>query len=68
MSDLIVAKTAINQTHLICYIIKQVPGNRLERLQGKLKGFYSIRINSQWRVIFNWFEGIAENIEIIDYH
>ncbi|MFN8206833.1 MAG: type II toxin-antitoxin system RelE/ParE family toxin [Bacteroidales bacterium] len=44
------------------------PSNRLEKLSGKLKGFYSIRINDQWRIIFNWIDGIAENVEITDYH
>ena len=44
------------------------PSNRLERLQGDLKNFYSIRINRQWRIIFKWEEGFAEKVEIIDYH
>lgn len=44
------------------------PSNRLERLQGGLKNFYSIRINRQWRIIFKWEDGFAEKVEIIDYH
>lgn len=44
------------------------PSNRLEKLKGKLKEFYSIRINNQWRIIFMWRNGNAENVEIIDYH
>jgi len=44
------------------------PGNRLESLGGKLKGYYSIRINLQWRIIFNWENGCAYNVQIIDYH
>jgi len=44
------------------------PSNRLERLKGKLKDFYSIRINNQWRIIFIWNKGNAEQIKIIDYH
>jgi len=44
------------------------PSNRLEKLTGKLKDFYSIRINKQWRVIFKWSRGNASNVEIIDYH
>ena len=44
------------------------PSNRLEKLVGKLKGFYSIRINDQWRVIFKWNAGNASEVEIIDYH
>ncbi|MFO0357543.1 MAG: type II toxin-antitoxin system RelE/ParE family toxin [Sphingobacteriaceae bacterium] len=44
------------------------PSNRLEKLKGNLKGFYSIRINNQWRIIFKWNNGNAEQVEIIDYH
>jgi len=44
------------------------PSNRLEKLTGKLKDFYSIRINKQWRVIFKWSRGNASNVEIVDYH
>ena len=44
------------------------PGNRLERLSGDRKGQYSIRINDQWRICFNWNNGIAIDVEITDYH
>ncbi|GAB3828634.1 type II toxin-antitoxin system RelE/ParE family toxin [Pontibacter rugosus] len=44
------------------------PSNRLEKLAGNLKEFYSIRINSQWRIIFRWSNGQASQVEIIDYH
>jgi proteic killer suppression protein len=44
------------------------PANRLEKLSGKLKEFYSIRINDQWRIIFKWNAGNASEVEIIDYH
>ena len=44
------------------------PGNRLEALKGNLKGYHSIRINSQWRIIFQWTEKGAENVAIVDYH
>jgi proteic killer suppression protein len=44
------------------------PSNRLEKLSGNLKEFYSIRINDQWRIIFNWENGNASNVEIVDYH
>ncbi len=47
--------------------LKSPPGNRLEMLQGNLKGYYSIRINSQWRIIFKWKDG-ADEVQIIDYH
>ncbi|WP_349351875.1 type II toxin-antitoxin system RelE/ParE family toxin [Flagellimonas sp. MMG031] len=44
------------------------PSNRLEKLSGNLKDFYSIRINKQWRIIFKWNSGNASEVEIIDYH
>lgn len=44
------------------------PANRLEKLSGNLKTFYSIRINDQWRIIFKWSNGNAAEVEIIDYH
>ena len=44
------------------------PANRLEKLAGRLKDFYSIRINDQWRIIFKWNAGNASEVEIIDYH
>jgi toxin HigB-1 len=44
------------------------PSNRLEKLKGNLKDFYSIRINDQWRIVFKWHNGNIENAEIIDYH
>jgi proteic killer suppression protein len=48
--------------------LKIPPANRLEKLSGKLKDFYSIRINDQWRIIFKWNAGNAFEVEIIDYH
>ncbi len=44
------------------------PANRLERLKGDRAGQWSIRINDQWRICFQWTEGGAENVEIVDYH
>lgn len=44
------------------------PSNRLEKLSGDLKGFYSIRINDQWRIIFQWSEGNASEVKIVDYY
>lgn len=44
------------------------PGNRLEKLEGKLKGKHSIRINDQWRIVFKWQNGNAFEVEIVDYH
>jgi Plasmid maintenance system killer protein len=44
------------------------PSNRLEKLSGKLKDYYSIRINDQWRIIFKWENNHSYDVEIIDYH
>jgi proteic killer suppression protein len=44
------------------------PGNRLEALKGRRKGQYSVRINDQWRICFQWREGNAYEVEIVDYH
>jgi addiction module HigA family antidote len=47
-----------------------LPGNRFEALSGDRKGQYSIRINDQWRICFEWREGSPgpSNVEIVDYH
>lgn len=44
------------------------PANRLEKLSGDRQGQYSIRINQQWRICFEWDQGNAYNVEIVDYH
>ena len=44
------------------------PGNRLENLKGDWKGFHSIRINDQWRIVFRWQNGNAYEVHVIDYH
>jgi proteic killer suppression protein len=44
------------------------PSNRIEKLKGNRKDFYSIRVNNQWRLIFRWKNGNAFNVELIDYH
>jgi proteic killer suppression protein len=44
------------------------PGNRLEKLKGDLAGFYSIRVNDQFRMIFKFEAGNASAVKIIDYH
>ncbi|WKL55986.1 type II toxin-antitoxin system RelE/ParE family toxin [Asticcacaulis sp. ZE23SCel15] len=44
------------------------PANRLEALQGDLKGWYSIRVNDQFRIIFRWIDGEAHDVKLIDYH
>lgn len=44
------------------------PGNRLEALQGDLRGFFSIRVNNQWRVVFRWMDGDAHDVSLVEYH
>ena len=48
--------------------LRAVPSNRLERLKGPRSGQYSIRINNQWRICFQWHDAGAEEVEIVDYH
>jgi len=48
--------------------LKVPPSNKLEKLKGRLKDFYSIRINDQWRIIFKWNNGNTFEVEIVDYH
>jgi proteic killer suppression protein len=48
--------------------LRSPPRNRLEKLRGERSEFWSIRINSQWRLCFEWRNGEALNVEIVDYH
>jgi proteic killer suppression protein len=48
--------------------LRSPPGNQLEALRGKLRGFHSIRINDQWRVLFRWADGAAHDVQVLDYH
>lgn len=48
--------------------LREPPGNRLEALKGQWKGFHSIRVNDQWRVVFRWYDGNAYEVQVIDYH
>jgi proteic killer suppression protein len=60
----------LRQLHRIIAIdqLRQPPSNRLESLSGNLKGFWSIRINQQWRIVFRWKDGNATDVRITDYH
>ena len=60
----------LRQIHRIVSIdqLRQPPSNRLESLSGDLKGFWSIRINQQWRIVFQWESGSATHVRIADYH
>ena len=44
------------------------PANKLEKLKGGLREYYSIRINDQWRIIFKWDKGNSSDVEVLDYH
>ena len=44
------------------------PSNHLEKLSGNLAGLYSIRINLQWRLVFQWEENQSFEVQIVDYH
>jgi proteic killer suppression protein len=48
--------------------LKSPPGNRLEKLTGDRQGYWSIRINQQWRLCFRFANGNAFDVEIVDYH
>ena len=48
--------------------LRSPPGNRLEPLKGDFKGFHSIRINSQWRIVFRWGPNTVHDVQIMDYH
>jgi proteic killer suppression protein len=48
--------------------LRVLPNNRLEALKGDRKGQWSIRINDQWRICFEWQNESAYNVEITDYH
>jgi toxin HigB-1 len=57
----------INAAHSLVDL-RSPPGNRLEALKGDLEGYHSIRINDQWRIIFRWENGGANQVSIVDYH
>jgi proteic killer suppression protein len=65
-----VARRKLAQMHFATRLddLRMPPGNRLEALRGDREGQYSIRVNDQWRVCFVWREGVAYEVEIVDYH
>ncbi len=64
-----VAKRKLDMIHTARALdaLRVPPGNRLERLKGDLTGWHSIRINRQWRIVFQWADG-AEGVQVVDYH
>ena len=59
--DMLAAAQALNDLY-------SPPGNRLEALKGDREGFYSIRINDQYRLVFHWEARGASQVSIVDYH
>lgn len=48
--------------------LREPHGNRLKILKGELLGYYSIRVNDQWRLVFRWEGNDAEDVSLMDYH
>jgi proteic killer suppression protein len=65
-----VALRKLRQIHSVLQVeeLFEPPGNRLERLTGDREGLWSLRINDQWRVCFEWRDGDAYEAQIVDYH
>jgi len=65
-----VARRKLLQLHAATQLasLRIPPGNQLEALTGDRKGQYSIRVNDQWRVCFEWRADGAQRVEIVDYH
>ena len=68
-----VAEVAARKLDMIAYAkvlddLKAPPNNKLEKLKDDLAGFHSIRINDQWRIVFQWTASGPSNVKIMDYH
>jgi proteic killer suppression protein len=65
-----IARRKLDMLHYAARLndLKAPPGNRLELLSGDLKGFHSIRINEQWRIVFRWTDAGPFEVRITDYH
>ncbi len=65
-----IARRKLDMIHYAARLddLKAPPGNRLESLSGDLKGFHSIRINEQWRIVFRWTGAGPYEVRITDYH
>jgi proteic killer suppression protein len=48
--------------------LRSPPGNRIEALKGDFKGYHSIRVNDQWRLVFRWEGNDAHEVRLVDYH
>jgi len=68
-----IARIAVRKIEAVDFAVsledlKHPPGNRLEKLNGDREGFYSIRVNDQYRVCFRWEGKAAWEVELVDYH
>ena len=65
-----IARRKLRQLDILTnlYDLRQPRGNRFEQLKGAREARYSIRINDQWRICFDWLDGDATNVRIEDYH
>ncbi len=65
-----VALRKLRQIHTVSAVeeLAEPPGNRLEKLKGDRKGQWSLRINDQYRICFQWRDGDAFEVKIADYH
>lgn len=65
-----VARLRLDRVHAATSLkdLGTIPGHRLEKLAGDREGQYSIRINDQYRVCFEWKDGDSYNVEVVDYH
>ena len=68
-----VSKVVMRKLDMVHYAavlndLRVPPGNRLEALRGELKGFHSIRINDQWRIVFRWTDAGPTEVKVTDYH
>ena len=68
-----IAKVALRRLDVLNSVtqlseLRSPPGNRLEALKGTYAGYHSIRINDQWRIVFQWEGGDAHDVRVVDYH
>lgn len=68
MVDLALVKLDMLNGASVVLDLSSPPGNRLKTLKGELKGFYAIRVNDQWRIVFRWERNNAHDVRLMDYH
>lgn len=68
VSKLVARKLDMLEYAAVLRDLSRPPANRLEALKGDLKGFRSIRVNDQWRVIFRWTAAGPVDVDVVDYH